>query len=91
MTTDDRSPESGSVYERVVVTAREAKRLNERHLFTRVTPRRKVTTEAIERVRDGEVEFRYPERAEKRAPVERIVSDGVFEGSGGDTGGEEGD
>jgi len=89
MISDDRSPGPGSIYERVIVAAREAKRLNERQMMTRVTPRRKVTTEAISRVSKGNVDFRYAEgpkeEPESFSPVSVSQHEGGGHGGGEDT------
>jgi DNA-directed RNA polymerase subunit K/omega len=57
MTSASEDKRSSSVYEKIIVAAREAKRLNERHTQTRVTPRRKATSEAIDRVNEGNVDY----------------------------------
>jgi DNA-directed RNA polymerase omega subunit len=59
-------------YEKVMVAAREARRLNDRAVMTRIEPKEKVTTEAIERAHREEIEFTYDERPE--AP-ERVGAD----------------
>lgn len=46
-------------YEKVMIAAREARRLNERHVISRIEPKEKATTEAIRRAEHGEVEYEY--------------------------------
>ena len=59
---------SGSVYARVLAVAMEAKRLNSRQQMSNVTPRRKVTTEAMQRMEDGEVSFEMKETPQDPFP-----------------------
>ena len=59
---------ASSIYARVLAAAMEAKRLNSRQLISNVTPRRKVTTEAMQRLDDGEVSYVMKEMPEKPFP-----------------------
>ena len=59
---------SGSVYARVLAVAMEAKRLKSRQQMSNVTPRRKVTTEAMQRLEDGEVSFEMKETPQDPFP-----------------------
>ena len=74
MSSDSKPKTSRSRYEHVMVTAKEARRLNEKYTRRGITPLKKVTTEAIERVDGGEVEYEYD--AEKsKAKAEDEESD----------------
>ncbi len=48
-----------SKYEHVMLAAKEARRLNEKYTNRGLTPLKKVTSEAIQRVEDGEVDYEY--------------------------------
>lgn len=55
----NKSPAFSNRYEKIMVAAREARRLNERHIMSRIEPKEKVTIEAIRRAEHGEVEYAY--------------------------------
>jgi DNA-directed RNA polymerase subunit K/omega len=85
--TDKRSPKelgSASIYEKAMVAAKEARRLNNRVLSKRVTPGKKVTTAAIERVQKGEVEYRVEERKSTKADAKSSFFESVGEESDGE-------
>jgi hypothetical protein len=59
MSSDSKPKTPKSMYEHVMLAAKEARRLNEKYTRRGLTPPKKVTTEAIDRVGGGEVEYEY--------------------------------
>lgn len=55
------SSECTNRYELIMVAAREARRLNDYYRIRNVEPKSRVTTEAIKRIRVGNVRFAYGE------------------------------
>jgi DNA-directed RNA polymerase subunit K/omega len=79
MMNDSPASKSGNSYEKVMVAAREARRLNDRVLLTRIEPKEKVTTLAIRRAQRDEVAFTYDEQrpeASDRAAADIFTDDG---------------
>ena len=62
---DESTEKSASSYEKVMIAAREARRLNDRAVMTRIEPKEKVTTSAIRRAQKGDVDYTYEERQEE--------------------------
>lgn len=53
MITSDRT----SIYERVLVAAREARRINDKQATQHIVPLKKATTEAIQRLKENEIAY----------------------------------
>jgi len=70
MTEDPRTHVPECTYERVMLAAREARRLNRQYLHGGIPPREKPTLEAIDRVEGGEVPFDYAATVEEALPAE---------------------
>ncbi len=60
-------------YERVMLMALEARRLNTRHLERRIEPKERITTQAINRVKTGEVKLVY-----RTSSTEKTESESTF-------------
>ncbi len=59
MSDDSRNPTlQASMYELVIVAAREARRLNDHYRHALATPPRRVTLEAVDRVMNGNVKYK---------------------------------
>jgi DNA-directed RNA polymerase subunit K/omega len=64
--------EPKSIYERVMVSAREARRLNQRAALAGIPTVQKPTLEAMRRVDAGSVNFEYDAAQEPAVSVERL-------------------
>ncbi len=71
MSSESKSNRPTSRYELVMVAAREARRLTEKYTRRGITPPKKITMEALDRVEQGEVEYEYEDDNRKSNGEER--------------------
>lgn len=88
MSEETRSNEPVSIYERVMVAAKEARRLNQRAALAGIPTTQKPTLEAMKRVENSQITFEYDAAREPAVSVERLQLERML-AVGADTGGDE--
>ncbi len=86
MSEEPKTNKTQSIYEKVMVSAREARRLNQRAALAGIPTVQKPTLEAMRRVDTGNVKFEYevaqePAISVERLQLERMLAVGADSGS----------